>query len=216
MGFEPTRERNPLPVFKTGALNHSAILPEPNPTSSLPSRLEKVHRRRICEVGGRPGPKRPNPDLTPPSSSLRLRCPRMDNGQTQTRAMAGEPWPNRPDMGIASSPIGRPRQRRAKRTKGRPRSLVNPMRNRSLRGSPLPCRRSRSAIYPPSPPEIRRGMIVVVARRGCSARPAGAGGAGSTAVRAASIRPSAPRQSIPKVNLRSVAKRLWCRILVPC
>jgi hypothetical protein len=27
VGFEPTRERNPLPVFKTGALNHSAILP---------------------------------------------------------------------------------------------------------------------------------------------------------------------------------------------
>src|ERR1700739_1566349 len=25
--FEPTRERNPLPVFKTGALNHSATLP---------------------------------------------------------------------------------------------------------------------------------------------------------------------------------------------
>jgi hypothetical protein len=27
VGFEPTRERNPLPVFKTGAFNHSAILP---------------------------------------------------------------------------------------------------------------------------------------------------------------------------------------------
>ncbi len=27
VGFEPTRERNPLPVFKTGALNHSATLP---------------------------------------------------------------------------------------------------------------------------------------------------------------------------------------------
>jgi hypothetical protein len=27
VGFEPTRERNPLPVFKTGALNRSAILP---------------------------------------------------------------------------------------------------------------------------------------------------------------------------------------------
>ena len=26
--FELTRERNPLPVFKTGALNHSATLPE--------------------------------------------------------------------------------------------------------------------------------------------------------------------------------------------
>ena len=26
-GFEPPRERNPLPVFKTGALNHSATLP---------------------------------------------------------------------------------------------------------------------------------------------------------------------------------------------
>jgi hypothetical protein len=25
--FELTRERNPLPVFKTGALNHSATLP---------------------------------------------------------------------------------------------------------------------------------------------------------------------------------------------
>ena len=28
VGFEPTRERNPLPVFKTGALNHSATLPD--------------------------------------------------------------------------------------------------------------------------------------------------------------------------------------------
>jgi hypothetical protein len=28
VGFEPTRERNPLPVFKTGALNHSATLPK--------------------------------------------------------------------------------------------------------------------------------------------------------------------------------------------
>jgi hypothetical protein len=27
VGFEPTRECNPLPVFKTGALNHSATLP---------------------------------------------------------------------------------------------------------------------------------------------------------------------------------------------
>jgi hypothetical protein len=27
VGFEPTRERNPLPVFKTGALSHSATLP---------------------------------------------------------------------------------------------------------------------------------------------------------------------------------------------
>ena len=27
VGFEPTRERSPLPVFKTGALNHSATLP---------------------------------------------------------------------------------------------------------------------------------------------------------------------------------------------
>jgi hypothetical protein len=27
VGFEPTRERYPLPVFKTGALNHSATLP---------------------------------------------------------------------------------------------------------------------------------------------------------------------------------------------
>jgi hypothetical protein len=27
VGFEPTRERNPLLVFKTSALNHSAILP---------------------------------------------------------------------------------------------------------------------------------------------------------------------------------------------
>jgi hypothetical protein len=27
VGFEPTRERDPLPVFKTGALNHSATLP---------------------------------------------------------------------------------------------------------------------------------------------------------------------------------------------
>ena len=27
VGFEPTRERNPLPVFKTGAINHSATLP---------------------------------------------------------------------------------------------------------------------------------------------------------------------------------------------
>ena len=27
VGFEPTREWNPLPVFKTGALNHSATLP---------------------------------------------------------------------------------------------------------------------------------------------------------------------------------------------
>ena len=27
VGFEPTREQNPLPVFKTGALNHSATLP---------------------------------------------------------------------------------------------------------------------------------------------------------------------------------------------
>ncbi len=30
VGFEPTRERNPLPVFKTGALNHSATLPNWN------------------------------------------------------------------------------------------------------------------------------------------------------------------------------------------
>jgi hypothetical protein len=29
VGFEPTREQNPLPVFKTGALNHSATLPSP-------------------------------------------------------------------------------------------------------------------------------------------------------------------------------------------
>ena len=27
VGFEPTREQDPLPVFKTGALNHSATLP---------------------------------------------------------------------------------------------------------------------------------------------------------------------------------------------
>jgi hypothetical protein len=27
VGFEPTRECSPLPVFKTGALNHSATLP---------------------------------------------------------------------------------------------------------------------------------------------------------------------------------------------
>ena len=27
MRFELTREHNPLPVFKTGALNHSATLP---------------------------------------------------------------------------------------------------------------------------------------------------------------------------------------------
>ena len=27
VGFEPTREQSPLPVFKTGALNHSATLP---------------------------------------------------------------------------------------------------------------------------------------------------------------------------------------------
>jgi hypothetical protein len=39
VGFEPTRERNPLPVFKTGALNHSATLPEQrslsNPTDCV-------------------------------------------------------------------------------------------------------------------------------------------------------------------------------------
>ena len=35
VGFEPTRERNPLLVFKTSALNHSAILPED--TRALPA-----------------------------------------------------------------------------------------------------------------------------------------------------------------------------------
>jgi hypothetical protein len=46
VGFEPTRERNPLPVFKTGALNHSAILPKANPISGLPPRLGGAHQRR--------------------------------------------------------------------------------------------------------------------------------------------------------------------------
>src|SRR5580700_5525425 len=44
VGFEPTRERNPLPVFKTGALNHSAILPF--------CRSGNPHPDRLPESGG--------------------------------------------------------------------------------------------------------------------------------------------------------------------
>ncbi len=29
VGFEPTRDSSPLPVFKTGAFNHSATPPQP-------------------------------------------------------------------------------------------------------------------------------------------------------------------------------------------
>jgi hypothetical protein len=51
--------------------------------------------------------------------------------------MASEPWPNRPDMVIASSPqASRSRQNGALEPKGRPRSLVNPNADRSL-GGPL-------------------------------------------------------------------------------
>ena len=38
--FELTREHNPLPVFKTGALNHSATLPD------LQCTRFSVHRHR--------------------------------------------------------------------------------------------------------------------------------------------------------------------------
>ena len=44
VGFEPTRERNPLPVFKTGALNHSATLPAPNLTLILCSGAASLTR----------------------------------------------------------------------------------------------------------------------------------------------------------------------------
>jgi hypothetical protein len=103
VGFEPTRERNPLPVFKTGAFNHSAILPELNPFIGLPTRPEKAHRQPTSGVERNTGPKRPGPDPSSSSSSVRARC--ATNGRPLTqRAMASEPWPNRPDMVIASSP----------------------------------------------------------------------------------------------------------------
>ena len=40
VGFEPTREQNPLPVFKTGALNRSATLP----ALQLPNILQPIRK----------------------------------------------------------------------------------------------------------------------------------------------------------------------------
>jgi hypothetical protein len=53
VGFEPTRERNPLPVFKTGALNHSAILPKLSLFSNLPQRPQACHGARDLEKPNR-------------------------------------------------------------------------------------------------------------------------------------------------------------------
>jgi hypothetical protein len=45
--FELTREHNPLPVFKTGALNHSATLPGLQSTAflSVAATAQAVRRR---------------------------------------------------------------------------------------------------------------------------------------------------------------------------
>ena len=51
MGFEPTREQAPLPVFKTGALNHSATLPREQLQVLQGIQLNK------CEHCNRIGPK---------------------------------------------------------------------------------------------------------------------------------------------------------------
>jgi hypothetical protein len=42
VGFEPTRECYPLPVFKTGALNHSATLPYQQDQSLRPYPLTTI------------------------------------------------------------------------------------------------------------------------------------------------------------------------------
>jgi hypothetical protein len=122
VGFEPTRERNPLPVFKTGALNHSAILPESNRNSCLPPEPEKIHRRRTATLDVKPGQDHPDPV---PARRHHLRGCRTDS----RRRRAGDgrrAWPNRLDMGIASSADRWPGWLAPISKKGRPRSLVNP------------------------------------------------------------------------------------------
>jgi hypothetical protein len=42
--FELTREQSPLPVFKTGALNHSATLPTPSRVTRHNARALKLYR----------------------------------------------------------------------------------------------------------------------------------------------------------------------------
>jgi hypothetical protein len=52
VGFEPTRERNPLLVFKTSALNHSAILPwRPGPSSAGRRWGSSQMSGRLCHRG---------------------------------------------------------------------------------------------------------------------------------------------------------------------
>ena len=86
VGFEPTRERNPLPVFKTGALNHSAILPESNPTRGLPPRLEKAHRQRTSTLDARSRAKTTGPGPGSPPSSLRAAVVRQTDSRRRKRA----------------------------------------------------------------------------------------------------------------------------------
>jgi hypothetical protein len=110
VGFEPTRERNPLPVFKTGALNHSAILPKANPISGLPPRLGGAHQQRNAILDSEPDPKLGDPPCLPPSP------PRSTDVRKKLRLGheardGGEPWPNRPDQVITSSPEGKPGRR---------------------------------------------------------------------------------------------------------
>jgi hypothetical protein len=50
--FELTREQSPLPVFKTGALNHSATLPQVRTLSTY----RYMDRERLGNLG-QPGPK---------------------------------------------------------------------------------------------------------------------------------------------------------------
>ena len=52
VGFEPTRERNPLLVFKTSALNHSAILPS-HCLHSVIFKAAVARNRRLLPFGSR-------------------------------------------------------------------------------------------------------------------------------------------------------------------
>jgi hypothetical protein len=84
VGFEPTRERNPLPVFKTGALNHSAILPD----------LEITQEFSTTRPAGQPSStaflpdSRPGRGFYPPVCSLASRGRRRQCNTTTSSQMA--------------------------------------------------------------------------------------------------------------------------------
>ena len=100
VGFEPTREQNPLPVFKTGALNRSATLP-----SSILAKSGKalIAHTSICDGSNQIATPAAGPAASVHFRTLGKRKSPIATGPRSVFMLCtGEHWPRRAERHFSS------------------------------------------------------------------------------------------------------------------